>query len=217
MILGSLSGTPSHCQEAPQHKDARSSDTALETGIAFAQKGKFKEAEEAFERAVALHPYDPRALTALGQVQEQLGKLPESIETFRRVVELDPVSSDAHVNLGIALGDRADLAAALQEGFVAIRLAPNSASAHFLCGRLLSDLGRREEARGEFRKVLEIAPGYAEALDYWAALEGDDGNKIAQENLLKRYVKLRSDNATAWVQLGHLMEERGREPEAIAA
>jgi tetratricopeptide (TPR) repeat protein len=189
----------------------------LETGIALARKGDFKEAEEAFEQAVTLHPRDARVLTALGQVQEQLGELSESIETFRKVIELDPLSADAHVNLGIALGDRADLAAALQESFIATRLAPSSASAHFLRGRLLSDLGRHEEARGEFRKVLNIAPGYAEALNYWAALEGDEGNRIAQGNLLKRYVRLRPDQATAFVQLGHVLEEEHRESEAIAA
>lgn len=217
LILGSFSGSRSYCQHARQQKADRSSNPALDAGVDLARKGKFKEAEEAFEHAVALHPSDPRALTALGQAQEQLGELPESIETFGKVIELDPLSAEAHVNLGIALGDRADLAAAIQEGFAATRLAPNSAGAHFLCGRLLSDLGRREEARGEFRKVLDIAPGYAEALDYWAALEGDEGNRIAQENLLKRYIKLRPDNATAWVQLGHLLNDEHRESEAIAS
>jgi tetratricopeptide (TPR) repeat protein len=217
LILASFSSSPSHCQQARQHKVDRSSGPALDAGVDLARKGKFKEAEEAFEQAVALHPSDPRALTALGQVQDQLGELPESIETFRKVIELDPLSADAHVNLGIALGDRADLAAALQEGLAATRLAPGSASAHFLCGRLLSDLGRREEARTEFRKVLDIAPGYAEALNYWAELEGDEGNRVAQESLLKRYLKLRPDKATAWVQLGHLLNDEHRESEAIAA
>ena len=189
----------------------------MQRGIALAQKGDFKKAEEAFEQAVALHPRDARALTALGQVQEQLGKLPESIETFRKVIELDPLSADAHENLGIALGDRSDLAAALKESSIATRLAPGSASAHFLRGRLLSDLGKHEEARAEFRKTLDIAPEYAQALYYWAALEGDEGNTVIQANLLKRYVKLRPDQATAFDQLGHVLEEEHRESEAVVA
>ena len=147
VILALFSCALSRSQETRQQKHDLSSDPELQSGIALAQKGDFKRAEEAFEQAVALHPSDARALTALGEVQEQLGKLPESIETFRKVIELDPRSADAHENLGIALGDRSDLADALKESSIATQLAPRSASAHFLRGRLLSDLGNHEDAR----------------------------------------------------------------------
>jgi len=200
-----------------QHDADQSSVPVLETGIALARKGDLKGAEKKFEQAVTVNPRDALALTALGQVQEQLGELKESTATFRRVIELDPLSADAHENLGIALADQADLAAAFNESSTAIRFAPRSASAHFLRGRLLSDLGRHEEARGEFRTVLELDPDYAEALNYWAALEGDEGNRNVQANLLKRYLKLRPDQATAYVQLGHALEEEHLEAEAIAA
>jgi len=217
LILASFSGSTSHCQGVRQQEADRTSDPTLDAGIALARKGKFEAAEVAFMQAVALHPNDPRALTALGQVQDQLGKVPDSIETFRKVIALDPQSADAHVNLGIALGDHDELADALQESLVAVRLAPDSASAHFLCGRLLSDLGKRDEARTEFRKVLTIAPAYAEALNYWAELEGDEGSKVVQERLLERYLKLRPGNATAWVQLGNLLDQEHRQSGAIAA
>ena len=217
VILALFSCALSRSQETRQQKHDLSSDPELQSGIALAQKGDFKRAEEAFEQAVALHPSDARALTALGEVQEQLGKLPQSIETFRKVIELDPRSADAHENLGIALGDRSDLADALKESSIATQLAPRSASAHFLRGRLLSDLGNHEDARSEFRKTLDIAPEYAEALYYWAALEGDEGNTEIQGNLLKRYVGLRPDQATAFDQLGHVLEEEHRESEAVAA
>jgi tetratricopeptide (TPR) repeat protein len=217
LILVSIFLSPSFCQQASKSKADSASDPALEAGISLAQKGDFTGAEKAFEQVVANHPRDARALTALGQVQDQLGQLSESIENFRKVIVLDPLSPDAHVNLGIALGDQADLAGALQEGFAATRLAPGSAGAHFLCGRLLSDLGRRAEAREEFRTVLDISPDYAEALNYWAALEGDEGDKVQQARLLKRYVKLRPDNATAWVKLGSVLDGENRQSEAIAA
>jgi tetratricopeptide (TPR) repeat protein len=217
IIVALCSCSSSHAQERPSFRTDRSSNRELETGIALAQKRDFKKAEEAFEQAVTLHPRDARALTALGQVQEQLGKLPESIETFRKVIELDPRSPEAHENLGIALGDRTDLAAALEESSIATRLAPSSTNAHFLRGRLLSDLGLHEEARGEFRKTLEIDPDNAQALYYWAALEGDEGNTMIQANLLKRYVRLRPDRAVAFNQLGHVLEEEHQESEAVKA
>jgi tetratricopeptide (TPR) repeat protein len=217
LILALFSGSPSRSQRTRQLKDDLSSSPELQRGIALAQEGDFKKAEEAFEQAVNLHPSDARALTALGQVQEQLGQLPESIETFNKVIELDPLSAEAHENLGIALGDRADLATALKESSIATQLAPGSAGAHFLRGRLLSDLGRHQDARDEFRKTLDIAPEDAEALYYWATLEGEEGNATIQESLLRRYLKLRPDQATALDQLGDVLEEEHRESEAISA
>jgi tetratricopeptide (TPR) repeat protein len=217
LVLALSWGSVSRSQETRQQKNDLSSSPELQRGIALAQKGEFTKAEEAFEQAVALHPSDARALTALGQVQEQLGKLPESIETFGKVIALDPQSADAHENLGIALGDRSDLADALKESSIATQLAPRSASAHFLRGRLLTDLGKHEEAKSEFRKTLDIAPEYAEALYYWATLEGDEGNTEMQGNLLKRYVRLRPDQATALHQLAHVLEEEHRDSEAVAA
>jgi tetratricopeptide (TPR) repeat protein len=217
LMLALSSGSLLRSQETRRQRDDLSSGPELQRGIALAQKGDFKQAEEAFAQAVALDPTDARAFTALGQVQEQLGKLPESIETFRKVIELDPRSADAHENLGIALGDRSNLAEALNESSIATQLAPRSASAHFLRGRLLSDLGKHEEAREEFRQTLDIAPEYAEALYYWAALEGDEGNVEMRGNLLKRYVRLRPDQATAFDQLGHVLAEEHRESEAAAA
>jgi tetratricopeptide (TPR) repeat protein len=189
----------------------------LEAGIALARKGDLKGAEGAFAQAVMVRPQDPRALTALGQVQEQLGKVTESIETFQRVVGIDPLSSEAHVNLGIALGDHTELGTALEESVTAIRLSPGLADAHFLRGRLLNDLGKHEDARSEFRKVLEINPEYAEALEYLAALDGDEGNRVEQANSLRRYLKLRPKQATAWFQLGQILIDESRKSEAIAA
>jgi protein O-GlcNAc transferase len=164
LILALLSNSRSRSQEARRPRSDRSSTDGLEKGIALAQRGALKGAEEAFERAGMLQPRNVRALTALGQVQEPRGRVSESIGTFRKVVGLDSHSADAHVNLGIALGNHNDLVAALEESVTAIRTAPGLADAHFLRGRLLSDLGKPGEARGEFRRVLEIAPEYAEAL-----------------------------------------------------
>ena len=217
VILALFGNSISRSQERRGPKADQSSSPELKKGIALAEKGDFKKAEEAFEQAVKLHPRDPRALTALGQVQEQLGELPESIETFGKVIELDPLSPEAHENLGIALADRADLAAALKESSLATRLAPSSVSAHFLRGRLLSDLGSADEARREFRKTLQISPENPQALYYWAVLEGDEGNTIIQANLLKRYVRVRPDQAKAFDQLGHLLEEQHHELEAVEA
>jgi tetratricopeptide (TPR) repeat protein len=192
-------------------------DSELRTGIALARKGDLRGAEVVFEDVVARHPGDPLALTALGQVQDQLGQSVDSIATFRKVLTLDPRSADAHMNLGISLADNGQLAAAFEESSSAIKLAPLSANAHFLRGRILSDIGRGDEARNEFRTVMELSPGYAEALFYWAQIEGDEGNTRSQGELLKRYVKLRPDRAVAYVELGHVLEDEQLESDAITA
>src|SRR5246127_1787240 len=44
-----------------------------------------------------------------------------------------------------------------------------------------------------------------------------EGNPMIQANLLKRYVRLRPDQATAFDQLGHVLEDEHQESEAIVA
>lgn len=217
VFLTALLFHSSYCQQAGERQAGRSIDSELRTGVALARKSDFRGAEAVFEDVVKRHPNDPFALTALGQVQDQLGKSPDAIATFRKVLVLDPRSAEAHINLGISLADDGRLAAAFQESTSAVRLAPHSANAHFLRGRILADLGRSDEARAEFRMVMELSPGYAEALFYWAQLEGDAGNARVQGDLLKRYVKLRPDAAIAYVQLGHVLENEHQELDAIAA
>jgi tetratricopeptide (TPR) repeat protein len=203
-------------QSGEQSSVQRTFNESLQRGVSAAQNGNLRAAEEAFHYAVSLRPRDPFALTALGQVEEQLGKYAESVHTFREVIAIDPASPEAHVNLAITFGDQGNLAAALQEAAAAIKLNPNSSSAHFLRGRLMSDLEKRDEARSEFRKALQIEPSHAEALRHWAALEGDAGNFAAQADLLRRYLLLKPDDANACFQYGELLDDEHREPEAIA-
>jgi len=95
LILALFASSLSRSQQTHPQKAVQSPSPELQQGIALAQSGDFKKAEEAFKQAVVLHPNDPRALTALGQVQEQLGELPESVETFQKVIECDPRSAEA--------------------------------------------------------------------------------------------------------------------------
>lgn len=192
LILFSLVFLSFRFQGRAQQQARPPADSDLQSGIALARKGDLKGAELAFQNVVIYHPNEPFALTALGEVKDQLGKSKEAVATFRKVIALNPQSAEAHENLAISLADSGELAAALEESLIATKLAPHSANAHFLRGRILSDLGRREEARNEFRTVMELAPDYAEALFYWAELGGDEGNTKAQGDLLKRYVRLLS-------------------------
>ncbi len=99
LILALLSGSLSHSQETRDQTADLSSGPELQKGIALAQEGDFKKAEEAFEQALTLHPREARVLTALGEVQEQLGKLP----AWRRAIALNPQYSEAIYSVAWAL------------------------------------------------------------------------------------------------------------------
>ena len=208
---------PSFSQPGERGAGGRTFDHWIQTGVAAARGGDLKAAKEAFQRAVSLRPRDPRALTALGEVQEQLGDYSASIQTFREVIEIDRTSPEAHVNLAVALADQGNLANGLEETEQAINLNPGSSAAHSLRGRLLNDLDRRADAREEFRIALQIAPHNAEALRYWAALEEHEGNARVRADLLRRYILVRPKDAYAQFQFGQLMEDAHRDVEAIAA
>ena len=192
-------------------------DNALSQGLLHARAGELHAAEADFLRATSIRPQDARALTALGQVEEQLGEYAKSVQTFQAVLRLDEQSPEAHINLAIAMADEGKLSDAMEEAQTALQLNPGLAAAHLLRGRLLNDLGQRQEAKDEFRKALRISPRDLRTLRSFAALEEEEGDVDAEADLLKRYLAQQPRDPQASFRYGQLMHEKRQEQEAIRA
>ena len=81
------------------------------TGIALYRQGRFAEALDHYDRALALQPDLPAALNSKGFVLQDLDRMDEALDCFARAVELAPEMAMARLNLGMAqlkLGDWAN-------------------------------------------------------------------------------------------------------------
>jgi len=192
-------------------------------GIALTAKGLSREADEAFEAAVAagkeairLKPDSFAAHYSLGYILNAQGKLDEAIAECRTVIRLKPDSPDAHVNLGQALAKQGKLDEAVAEFRTAIRLEPHFPQAHTNLGDALKDQGKLDEAIAEFRTAIRLKPDYGEALGkLGSALKGQGkvDEAIAE---FRRAIRLNPDETQAYFSLGNALSSQGKVDEAIA-
>lgn len=104
------------------------------------------EAEEWFERGVALEIDDPEI----------------SIRAYERAISLDPKRLDARINLGRLLHENGATAKAERVYRDAIKQCGNDPLLLYNFGVLLDDLGRKPEAMAAYELALKIDPAMAD-------------------------------------------------------
>lgn len=127
-------------------------------GAALIVAGRFAEAEEHLERAVALDSGFAGAYLNLALAQGQGGHLVAALRSAERSVELDPDDSTAETTLVDILArlGRWEQALAVAKAFV-LR-APDDARANLLYGTVLERLGRRREGEVYVARARAIDP-----------------------------------------------------------
>ena len=74
--------------------------TAYRAGVAFAARGQYAPALEAFEQALTLKPSSVDALFNLGACHEAIGDPLRAVNIYRRVLDVYPDDPDCYANLG---------------------------------------------------------------------------------------------------------------------
>jgi len=113
-------GAIADCTEAGQEADrlriaddGRTRAAALVClGLARQSKGDLAEAQESYERAIALDPTSATALTGRGYIVLQRGRYDAAIADFEAALRIDPRGQDAVRFLGLAHSDKGDRARA---------------------------------------------------------------------------------------------------------
>ena len=73
---------------------------ALNTAIQYHSSGQLNEANEAYQKLLAISPDNPDALHFFGVLNHQIGKSAEGIDLIKRALSLQPNYPEAHSNLG---------------------------------------------------------------------------------------------------------------------
>ncbi len=98
----------------------------LNRGLAFYNKGDYRNAFESFKKAVELNANFTPAYYNMGLTLDKLNSLSEAVEAFGFAVKLDDAYVDAHFNMGLAYIKLKNKAAALKEFEKVITLAPQT-------------------------------------------------------------------------------------------
>lgn len=149
--------------------DSHQVSAYLVLGTILEQKGRPKEEEMAYRRAVENAPTDPASLTDLAAVLAENPapnknlRLSEAASLCRRAIGVSPGGATAHQVLAGVLDAEGNLPGAVEEAANAVRLSPNDCQARVSLGRLLERSGRVFEANEQFSIALRLDPNCSSA------------------------------------------------------
>ncbi len=132
-------------------------------GNEFFNLGKFKEAIQFYDEALALSSECSEALFNKGVALLELHRFREALNYFNRVLERNPRDWEALTNKGNVLFNLLEFKEALECYNKALEVNPKDAETLYNRGNLLLRLGRFEEATQMFDEALALNPKIAEA------------------------------------------------------
>ncbi|HEX8521280.1 MAG TPA: tetratricopeptide repeat protein [Tepidisphaeraceae bacterium] len=189
----------------------------LDRGLQLHMAGKVTEAEPVYRRALELEPQNPAALHLLGVAASQMGRKEEAIQFISRAIEINPVVADFHVNLALVYVEVGNPIKAIPCCQRALQLQPNHADAYNHMGVALGQLSRIDQAVLYLRKALELKENHIDAMTNLAALYQQTGRYEDALVLLDRLQRVRGPSSLTLQQMGDLLRELKRIPEAEAA
>jgi tetratricopeptide (TPR) repeat protein len=189
----------------------------LEQALGLHRQGRFLEAQQLYQRILALEPRHFDALHLSGALAAQMKQPALAVALIEKAISIDGQHAFAHSNLGSAQVELGRHEEALASFRRAIALNDRFAQAHLNLGELLSKLQRSDEALASFAKVIELDP------QNWLA-HYHRGNVFQQ---LARYpealesfdkvIKLDATHAAAHYNRGNALLKLTRTDEAIAS
>ncbi len=126
-------------------------------------EGRFEEAQEAYEQALAAAPDNPESHVNLAVVLTALNQNEKAMHHLEEALLLDPIRQMALFNLGSLLAKQGRDLDALPYYRRALDSDPDFVNAHFNLANAQLRLGQLEEAVIHYEKVIELTPSNAAA------------------------------------------------------
>jgi tetratricopeptide (TPR) repeat protein len=185
------------------------------------QEGKFADALQLLERAVAIAPEDIGARNALSLCLQRLERPADALVHVDALLKVHPELGFAHANKGNALIALGWLGRARMSHLRALELEPANIAAMAALASIASHRGDHDEARGWAAKVLVAVPNFPDAVLSLAAAELAGGETAKAETLIRQLLAdsrvAPVDRARAHGLLGDVLDASGRYEAAYAS
>jgi tetratricopeptide (TPR) repeat protein len=137
--------------------------TLVTEGNQLLSQGKYAEAAQKFEQALALSPGEEDLHYNLAIALAKLGKTEEAKQQYEEALRIYPDYGDAHNNLGNLLMNADKLEEASEHFREAIRITPENASFQNNLGTALARQRKVTEAIGVFTTAIKLNPSFVQA------------------------------------------------------
>ncbi|HZS50674.1 MAG TPA: tetratricopeptide repeat protein [Bryobacterales bacterium] len=188
---------------------------ALDAAAAALEAGKYAEAAELLEKAVAADPKDYRARFNLAFAYTQLHRETEAIAQYTKVVEQQPDLAPARLNLGILLLRQEKASAAVPHLELAAEKRLQDFRAQFYLGEALLKAGLSGRAAAAYQRALAIDPKSAAAVLGLARSFARQGQIDSAREQYLRAAQMDRQFNDALLELGDLLEGRKQPDEAL--
>jgi tetratricopeptide (TPR) repeat protein len=138
------------------------------------------------------------------------------LDEYKQILQANPDSAPAHMLAGEALDGMNQTTQAIAEFQAAEKVAPTEPNVHFGLGYLLWKQHRYQDAAEEFRKEIVNEPMHAQALAYLGDSELKMQHAADAEAILRRAVHQAGAIPMAWLDLGIVLADQGKNDEAIS-
>ena len=139
------------------------SQAHLYLGLAFAEKGNFREAIDQYNEGIRITP-EFRIFYARGNAYSSLGKYDLAMEDYHEVIRQNPDYAEAYFNRGNAYSEMNQYQLAIEDYNETIRLKPDFADAYFNRGNVyVRGLGHYEPAVRDYNEAIRLKPDFIDA------------------------------------------------------
>ena len=194
----------------PTPTPTRSPDSFISEALSFAAEGKYRQAVEAYRKAIQADPRNINTYIEAARLQVFSGDYDGAVENAENALLLNPNHSLAMAVRGWALGLRGDYQLALASLNNAIEKDPGNALAYAYLAEVLArqqldgkgDLTTVEKATNASRKALELNPNLMEAYRARGLVLEMTGNNAEAVAAFQQAVSMNDNLADLHLALG---------------
>ena len=189
-------------------------------GNAYTRLTRYREADDAFARALALKSDSTEALLGRAVLHYYQGQYPLLVEAARQAAQAAPQSAAAQTLLGAALATTGDMEGGLRAAREAAKLEPENYWPHHVLGFILVREDKPAEALAEARAAVRLKPndsGTQNLLAYVLNQLGQHEEALQAAQAALRNKHEPADEGWAHYNVATAQEKLGRAEEARAS
>jgi tetratricopeptide (TPR) repeat protein len=186
-------------------------------GVHHYQSAMYREAIEAYKRAIMVDPDYAIAHNSLGCVYGALGMYREEIEAYKQAIMIDPDYAKPHYNLGFAYGALGMYREEIEAYKQAIMIDPDYVMAHNNLGFAYRALGMHKDAIEAYKQAIMIDPDEAKPRYNLGNAYSDLGMYREAIEAYKQAIMIDPDDAKPPYNLGFAYRALGMYREEIEA
>jgi type IV pilus assembly protein PilF len=230
----SLAACMSTAERRAEHeRNTKLSDTHLQLGVSYLQRGQLEVAKENLEKAVELNPESSPANNMLALLQWRLKQYAQAEAYFRKALQIDNANSETWNNYGVFLCERGQYEGAEQAFNRALSdpLYKTPAEANVNAGMCQMRKPSPVAAEKYFRAALALNARQPRALIEMARLSLDTGRSLSARAFLQRYFESNGDTPETLLlatkiegtlgnrdaEASYAVRLRGKYPESVEA